>query len=697
MMRSLRANRSLRNPLIQRVRRHASVSTLFRSPQDQDFASSQPQVGYNPTGTAASEEASGGGPARLPLVSASLLPAAALPGVASELDRSQESLDPGDLSRAQPAAHLTPESRAVASQPSVQRREQDTIQDAPAAVSQPQVVLPPPQPEPQNSEDENRIWNRLQAIFRKHQEKQAEAEAVDVEDATVTADESSPSAGASQPAGVQAEREEESVPLHDQSPAGSRDGARATIQENPLPASQDQPAAVKPSKPGAVQEKSSFEQVPGDQEAPAVQRQSALETQSGDEPSFGQPTKQPAVLPPPSPPVSPLAGPPLDIVETSDQPLEPSSQLPDTEMSAPKTGELPAESRQALEAPILPRPAGGTDLGSPSAGESEMAATSMVQKSSAEVQASAPNQPKPDAPAQPQVMETPPGERTQLPAEPADRMPSQAPAARSLPLPPDVYAPAGEADSEFTQELQAAPLESAWQVQRMPEQLKPETEIALPPPMSGLASSPEAHQVSSLLQNVSPGQPTDSQVEVVTPRRPRPAVPASAQAKASPAAPPPSADQVSRLPEVDSEAARPLDRPEDSLRPPMVETEIGTLPADLWHLIGQEPPQPQASQPAQGPLVQRQPGAEAGSLPVDTAGRQAQVTAHPAAPIVTYQISAPVQRAEAADAAPAAAAGEGAEGEAADGGLNMDELSRRVYQEVKRRLENEWERMRRRF
>jgi hypothetical protein len=274
-------------------------------------------------------------------------------------------------------------------------------------------------------------------------------------------------------------------------------------------------------------------------------------------------------------------------------------------------------------------------------------------------------------------------------------------------LPPDVIAAPQEPES--TSDLQPMSLEAAWPVQRLadeslsPAQASP-AELPLPAPQAELAVSPQAHQVSSLLQQVEPGQPTDSAVEVVTPRRPRPSLLER----------PPSAVQKSSLDE--ASAPRQTASPGDTqlAGSDMVPTEIGPLPADLWQLIGQSPPAaPPVTPPAEPPssvasasvpVVQLMPQSSARSEPASSQTAQAhsiQVQPAPAAviPLSPSSDASPpagvLQMAE--DQAPAPAETSPAQPAEPAPEVDVDELTRRVYQEIKRRLSTEWERMRRKL
>lgn len=150
-------------------------------------------------------------------------------------------------------------------------------------------------------------------------------------------------------------------------------------------------------------------------------------------------------------------------------------------------------------------------------------------------------------------------------------------------------------------------------------------------------------RVEAILRQVDAARPTDSRIELVTPRRPRPT--------------------LARQPEAGSQTPSAPRRQNTATPPPAtpVPTEIGPLPADLWTLLGETPPASTAPPP---PVIMRS---------VDTAPAPAPQLA-PAAP------------APAPDASPTADA---------EDGINVDELARRVYDQLKRRLSTDWERTRR--
>lgn len=146
----------------------------------------------------------------------------------------------------------------------------------------------------------------------------------------------------------------------------------------------------------------------------------------------------------------------------------------------------------------------------------------------------------------------------------------------------------------------------------------------------------------------------------------------------------------------------------------MVQTAIGPLPGDLWELIGE--PVPSAGEPAEGsrekareitietqrPRSQRQ-GQSPDTKPVAERPMRVEAAKAPLKPPtsppdatspehLTIPPATTVQRAEAATDGAMEAQPETEE--TTDGSLDVDELARRVYGEVRRRLAVELERMR---
>ncbi len=287
--------------------------------------------------------------------------------------------------------------------------------------------------------------------------------------------------------------------------------------------------------------------------------------------------------------------------------------------------------------------------------------------------------------------------------------------------------------------LPGASLEAVWPVQRFPDTaISPKP---VPPDVPAAGEAPEVlphnEHVGQILQSVASGLPSDSLVELVTPRKPRPASERKetlpVQRQESPEAPRPTV-QTESATVIAPPPGETLLREAAPVRPDVkpVQTEIGPLPSDLWGLIGQ--PQPEAAQPSVPP---------AQVLPVRQSALQRHVTenepvqrelARPAAPPATPQVPSPEERPSAeqpeevdvpetgayyeaviypsgtADAeGPANVVQRAVEiseitseveppssgGEQAGPGPNVEELAQRVYSEIRRRLSVEFERWRR--
>ncbi len=382
------------------------------------------------------------------------------------------------------------------------------------------------------------------------------------------------------------------------------------------------------------------------------------------------------------------------------------------------------------------------------------------------------------APEETQVFQRPTSEMP-APAQPTETAPSRTSAAPQHSAPvqkvaqPAVpsAAPTSQGPSEPptpTQELDntapEAPLEMAWPVQRKntPESAPaPTTPTPTPTTLLPLAGEDEngAGTLQNILSGVEAGRPTDSKIEVIPPRRSRPT---SAPVQRT-------ADQVSPEPAQQSQPG--MDFPTTIQREPagapetMVPTEVGSLPADLWQLIGETPPRqparptassgqssgpvqaapqtptPQAalapslavpnqvsspspaqpyrpapSQPVQrsGPTAQNAAPEQAQSaspiqtppqstgniqremLPQEAAKTSAEITPTPnvfppasqPTPVQREETQAPVSSSSSqAPAGTPTPAGSGAP-------VDTEELARKVYAELKRKLMVEWERNR---
>jgi hypothetical protein len=325
------------------------------------------------------------------------------------------------------------------------------------------------------------------------------------------------------------------------------------------------------------------------------------------------------------------------------------------------------------------------------------------------------------------------------------------------------------------------PLQSVWSVQRLGEASTSATEAAVdnraasdPPSPPESPSSmgagaiqesvevPATEPLHRTLIGATPGRPSDSSIELIHPRRPRPEVPPPRTSRQDrepdqgpveerwperheelPSGPRQAETPVSVAPsegvpdefvkeQIPVRLARGLSPPKNDAqrvstlqmrrgeglelaqaRPPnevpgrseLVETDIGPLPADLWHLIGESPPK------EPGPDVSTsRSGATGSGHDAEVKGAVVAAEAQPTPPApptlekpATHSgPTASIQRipgeAEALPEVGGAEAEAGAisneSGAAED--PDMDELTRRVYAEIKRRFSVEWERVRQR-
>jgi hypothetical protein len=268
------------------------------------------------------------------------------------------------------------------------------------------------------------------------------------------------------------------------------------------------------------------------------------------------------------------------------------------------------------------------------------------------------------------------------------------------------------------------PLQQVWQVEEKPpppSRPSPEAKAAQPAVQRKSAGGDSVgEEVHSALREVAPGKGTDSSIELVTPRRPRPVVPPAPIERQvddqppdeRPPAPPP----VDHLPAADPGQQRPAQPAPTASEPHLVPTEIGDLPSDLWSLLGERPPSPSAG----SPVMPTAPATAQRSADVATAVSAPALAGAPAlaqmaaeaapetarqrrdgdtAGAVTQYFAPPaIQRIDSEQAAGAGeAAGDPEETVAeqapeGDEGPDIDELARKVLPEIKRRLAIDWER-----
>jgi hypothetical protein len=268
-----------------------------------------------------------------------------------------------------------------------------------------------------------------------------------------------------------------------------------------------------------------------------------------------------------------------------------------------------------------------------------------------------------------------------------------------------------EAPDAQTHNLQSLPLEAVWAVETVRQ---PQSRSTFPPvpnesdkpvftreeidrPGESASADQTAVQraawrdeiVRNTLQDVHTAQATGSGIELIPPRRPRP-VPApagSSETVIESSRPPAEAAQSAMQRQVDTSPGNEI------VEPGVVPTEIGPLPGDLWNLVGAPTPPVTNAAPQGRPALneisrweEQSPvtGADPAASPLGQSG-QAQV--------VQRQVASPAT-AEPGSAAPPA--GEAASEKQTGDDMDIEELARQVYNELKHRLGLEWERLHRR-
>lgn len=275
--------------------------------------------------------------------------------------------------------------------------------------------------------------------------------------------------------------------------------------------------------------------------------------------------------------------------------------------------------------------------------------------------------------------------------------------------------------SEAPQPLQPVPLEAVWPVQRKLAENAPEDKRAGAGdpdpqfhPLQPLALPPAENSFSP--EPVPPRRASDTPIEIVLPRSPRPAPLGLMKTAQRQIEPPQGPEEPAFLPgEVSPIAAPPAEQPAASLRSNpapagTIPTQVGPLPADLWDLIGEKPPQPEMlSEEQQSQEPSRAPDriqANAASEATAASQRAVPVPANPGTAFIQRKLeegprpTETVQPAVAPPAGPAAEktterAPEPAGKHVGEPKIDVDDLARQVYSELKRRLAVEMERLRR--
>jgi hypothetical protein len=691
--------RSRRNAFIRRIQRHARISALqagtLAPPSAQNLRPPRPAAALGIAGGELLPEAEGGslpsaltatsvglpawnqaGRERLPVVMASLAPTPAPGEGMSGAFRAVELAQAAEASTAQPfqdeglsASGLVEETRpaAIKSPPSTQA--------PPGLAGQKSAPLTPSPARPHGAEgmtepssheepaevesaspQEDGIWKRLQTIFRKHAEKRLEEAQAETQ-----ADQAMPEEGPLEQGEARSETVED---------RGSGPAKYVQKQETPVAGAPVAPGLAEPLKRNASAAKQPASE--RREESPASPRSASPEQFAPPGPGRAEAVPQPprAQSVPPEPVMEPKTG------------IAPPTP-PGKAMSEP--GETPTERTQVYQPPTT---------------------TARNETVDRVEETSSPEPLEPQAPVLREYgSEGPEVEDEKLQA--------------SQPLPLEAAWPVHRQTGQRTQAgrpaafaEEAGEMEAGYSLSG--ESFTPSEKTATTPAFL----SPEVHaQVREALKDVSPGQPTGSSVEVIIPRRGRPAVekePGSEQVERGgpgeqeqPAAmPTPEKTALVERPDAAPESVMPVQdlvadsaeaemAPEEVVDEKHLMTEIGPLPADLWELIGESPRvEPAGPGGSASPITSGNPAQREASA--SQSGKQM-----PAAPHAYVQRQAEAAGAQTGEAASPRSSGSTGAAEALGkqppAEIDMDELARRVYGEVKKRLNLEWERMRRRF
>ena len=552
-----------------------------------------------------------------------------------------------------PAGHVTRYSQALraANPPAGFQSSQASLPAAPIEPPTRETVTTPAAPSDKASAISDADWRRLQAIYQSHQEKPAKTE---------TADQVSVGPSASPP----------------------------SLQRQAMPAKRVAKSEARwlPRRPSPAAAGSQAEEVHALQKA-STQEVAATSDRQG-EPRIGADLFQPPVT-------GPIVEPPLEPARTV-SPSDPGpAQLDNTPTQIPGHGVVEINSTQShspvdgTPAPQPPPRGQVTHLGST--------------RSNMPVQLQADGQGRPQPPG-PHPAQEPP-----RPAESAGRMS----------VPAGHPSPSFGANSERRQEPlsdvnETQPLDSTPSsfAQRDPADDKflpayPDLEDRVEAHISSDGESEGAALPSELatqrlpLQAVWPVQQMEAtSIEIIQPRQPRPVAPPSPSLmrKASGASET-AARQHGPVQEgrgIEPEANQAVAEPD------LVETEIGLLPADLWRLVGHATPKhttPHMPDVASAPPTAHDETALMRAASGTLQPRPEPSLAQEATSLMVQREALTPTQPDRANAIPTASTAEKVEAGPMEPGptqtLNIDELARRVYGEIRRRLSIEWERVRR--
>jgi hypothetical protein len=686
--------RVLQDPIIRRVRRHTTMPTLFRGA---DSASTQLPAGHTTVRVPTSLS--------LPLVGV----------VRAELLPPSESLPAGHVIGLPP---VSAEPNAAAGSPAERRTLSPSPVD-PAPIRGPGIRPLPTAPSETEVEADDGVWRRLQTIFSKHEKKQA-AEQTLVPTGRESAVPQTPSTAGTPPTSqVQRVRSQDPVKRAE----AEAQSARRPVSEPPFPG----PDPATESHPPV---------------ASAVK-----------EPRGKRPVQEPGVGQPVAVPERPISGAAPD----KDLGLEVSeAEVSEAEVSTRDRSELDASgSEPAVEAEkvTLRRPASPTAepitvvAGATASLAPEIKAPDQIWPPSAAGVRAAREEPPLRARDRSTGQEFAPDEHdgTEQGIQPS-RSTQQ-----SLPL-QAVWAVQRLEEPRTSPGAEAAAMPAATS---RPE-IKPKSLGSSGGEVLGEEVEPSTEdQLRRVLKGVTPGQPTVSSIEIIAPRRPRPEAPADrtgrraeklgqwavkmrrpesleaarpgalvssegvppepvrgqppigptrVQSPPEGAAPGTSMVQLRRGGELDPAQEQPSD--EGLGESELVQTEVGPLPADLWHLIGESSPKrppPETAPSRSGPeakdresaVKQAVAAAEASPIPPARTSAAQPTTQGGASTVIQRRPDvASVETGGVSEAETEAAAPPGEQSAVEE--PDVDELARRVYAEIKRRFSVEWERVRQR-
>lgn len=581
------------NSLIRRVRQHSAVATLFRAP------SSTPREGFvlGTVPTAAPFQAQAwteSADAGLPMQEAGSNP--------SEIPVAPISTPPGHAAQ-QPLPHVPAAQQTSPAQPVTGARTTSVLQAqplipvafaGPASTSsshlgegmRPTALATGRMVEAAQS---GQSMSSQPALVQPTPLRRAAEEGLPQQPAPRPVTQQAPIQRAPQqpsPAATPVERgaAEQNHPTAQQKLAPALPQAPVTVQRQPQPTPRQPEAA--PSAPGEGLDEPTWSKLQ------AIYRAHKLREAAEANPSVTSPTPQPQ---PSAPPVqraensrasTPVPTQPTPTPQTS------TTAASITDQRAESNGIEDAVRSASTAAPVTPHAVTeppSTDVsqanGAPNQPSDESVASAVAQTSGdlEEVQLSTTSKTLPEADAVQRAATSPTSQALGAPS--AIKRPDGAePDVTSTALPEPVY----EAPT-------TTPLQAVWPVQRVAtsggvDDFAPKAAVEPLPPVEASIPAHERAEVRRRVETIQANQPTESRIDIVTPRRPRPVRQAQAALM----------ETTNTQPSVESAPPVLQRQGEDQHEPSspasaattlaQIDTEIGPLPADLWRLIGEPPP-----------------------------------------------------------------------------------------------------------